>query len=106
MSLLEIIMRLVTVSLLVTYLVTKHRQRLLDCSPPSDPAGWTGTPIDAARLIPSIDRVRGDYVAARHASAHTTSSGSRFRAQARRTIRTTAYFEGRRFDHDRCEQAA
>ena len=106
MPLVEVIMRLVVVALLACYLFLKHRERVLNWSEPEDPANWTGTAIDATKLMPSLERVRQDYLAARHAPSHTVWYRRGLRALVRRTVGQLAYFRDRKPEDDAHEHAA
>ena len=100
----EVILRLVVIVLLVSYLFQKHRQRLLSGSEPERPENWIGTGIDAARLFPSLKRVREDPLAARRA-AHIPWHRKGLRALVRRTAGQLAYFRDRKAGHDAQEHA-
>jgi hypothetical protein len=106
MSAVEIILRLAAVSLLASYLVLKHRQRLRNLSPMEDPAKWTGKTIDVSKLIPTVDRVRNDYIAAQFQRRESLSSRRNLLALAGRAIRQLAFFRGRCREDDPHENPA
>jgi hypothetical protein len=93
MSAVEIILRLAAVCLLTSYLVFKHRQRLRNLSPMEDPVKWTGKTIDVTKLIPTVDRVRNDYIAAQFQRRESLSYRRNLIALAGRAIRQLAFFE-------------
>jgi hypothetical protein len=99
MSVVEIIIRLVVVALLASYLFLKHRQRERNWSP-EDPAKWTGTAIDATKLIPTVKQVRHDYLAARRSPPPGIWYRRGLAALARRTVGRLAYFRDRKAEDD------
>jgi hypothetical protein len=106
MSALEIILRLAAVCLLASYLVFKHRQRLRNLSPMEDPAKWTGKTIDVSKLIPTVDRVRNDYIAAQFQRRESLSYRRNLVTLAGRAIRQLSFFRRRHRDEDAHENAA
>ena len=101
MSVVEIIIRLFVVAMLAGYLFLKHRQR--ECNgpfSPEDPAKWTGTAIDATKLIPTVNRVRHDYLAARRSLPPGIWYRRGLAALARRTVGRLAYFRDRKAEDD------
>jgi hypothetical protein len=61
----EIILWLALIALFGCYVWIKRRQMQRALSGPSDPAGWNGKGIDVSELIPKVEDVRRDYLAAR-----------------------------------------
>jgi hypothetical protein len=80
--------------LLVGYLHHKHWQRVRSRISPRISAGWTGKPIDAEKLKPAVESVRGDYLAACRPTAgfcfHKSLLGF-----ARRAVASLGYFRGK-----------
>ena len=101
----EIILKLVAVCLLASYLVFKHRQRLRNWSPTKDPAKWTGKTIDATKLIPAVDRVRNDYIAAQFQHPQSLWYRRSLLALAGRAIRQFSFFRERYREEDAHEKA-
>jgi hypothetical protein len=106
MSVAEVILRLVVVALLVIYLVSKHRQRMLNWAPkPEDPAIWTGRGIDASKLMPSIERVRDDYLAGRHSPARDIWYRRGLLELMRRGVTRLSLFQKRKSEEDAHQHA-
>ncbi len=61
----EFVLWLALLALLVCYVLIKRRQVLRTQWEPCDPAEWTGKGIDVSGLIPRVEGVRRDYLAAR-----------------------------------------
>ena len=61
----EIVLWLTLLALLAGCVCIKRRQMLRTPGEPCDPAEWTGKGIDVSGLIPKVEKVRGDYLAAR-----------------------------------------
>jgi hypothetical protein len=100
MSVIEYIVRLVALVLLASYLFIKHRQRGRNWPGPEDSAEWYGRAIDATRLIPTIDRVRHDYLAARPLPARSIWHRKALLALAGRTIGQMSFFQDRMFEDE------
>src|SRR5579859_5175962 len=100
MSVVEIIVRLAALALLASYLFIKHRQRTRKWSGPKDPAKWTGQAIDAARLMPTIDRVRHDYLAARPPPAQSIWHRKALLALAGQTVGRLSFFRDRKSEDE------
>lgn len=93
MSFLEIIARLIAILILAGYLLHKRRQRELDWRPePQDPAQWNGKPLDITPLMPSIERLREDYLGMPHSVIHEAPRRQRRIALARRALGRLSYF--------------
>ena len=98
MSLFAVILRLVTAALLITYLLMKVCRRERSWSEPKDPTTWTATPIDATKLIASMDRVRHDYLAARHVPSHSIRSRTDLREVVRLAVSQMTYFRDKKLE--------
>lgn len=99
LSAVGIILKLAAVCLLASYLVFKHRQRLRIWSPTEDPAKWTGKTIDATKLIPAVDRVHNDYIAAQFQRPQSLAYRRTLLALAGRAIRRLPFF-GERYGEE------
>ncbi len=101
MSVIEVIIRAVILGLLVSYLVSKHRQRVRHRPVKlEDPALWTGKGIDASTLIPTIDRVRHDYLAVRRSPARDFRDRKGLLAIAERAIVRLSFFQKTKLEED------
>ena len=106
MSVAEIIIRLVVVALLVIYLVSKHRQRMLNWAPkPEDPATWTGRGIEVSKLMPTIERVRDDYLAGRHSPVRDIWYRRGLLELRRRGVTRLSFFQKRKSEEDAPQHA-
>lgn len=109
LSAMGIILKVAAICFLAGYLVFKHRQRLRNWLPTEDPGEWTGKAIDATKLIPAVDRVRHDYIAAQFRRSEDLLYRGSLLALAGRAIRRLRFFR-RRYDnasgHVSREQAA
>jgi hypothetical protein len=101
MSVAEVTIRLVVVALLAIYLVSKHRERLLNWAPkPEDPAIWTGRGIDASKLMPAIERVRDGYLAGRHSPVRDIWYRRGLLELMRREVTRLSFFQKRKSEED------
>ena len=106
MSVTEVIIRAVILGVLISYLVSKHRQRVRNRSAkPEDPANWTGKGIDASTLIPTIDRVRHDYLAVRRSPVRPIGYRRGLLAIAGRAIVRLSFFQKRKLEENAHNQA-
>ena len=91
----EVALRLAVVAVLAGYLYIKHRQRVRRREERYDPAEWTGKAIDVTDLIPRVNKVRQNHLAARQAP-----KGFYFHQAlldwARQTVARLAYFRDRK----------
>jgi hypothetical protein len=95
--LVQIGVELATIAVLAGWLVRRHRQRMRQYRPVCDPAKWTGKAIDVTKLKPTVEDLRRDYLATRHARK---SVGYRktLMGLARRAVLQLAYFRRREAD--------
>ena len=101
MSVAEVTIRLVVVALLAIYLVSKHRQRVRNWAPkPEDPAIWTGRGIDASKLMPTIERVRDDFLAGRHSPVHDIWYRRGLLELMRREVARLSFFQKGKTEED------
>jgi hypothetical protein len=88
---------LAVLAILASYLYLKHRQRALAGSERSGSPQWIAKPIDVAKLKPSINEVRRDFLAARQ-----RERGGHFHQasldMARRSVVRLAFFQHRESD--------
>ena len=101
MSVTEIIVRLLVAALLISYLVSKHRQRVRNRpAEPLDPAVWTGTGIDTSRLVPRIELVRRDYLAGARSPMHDIWYRRGLLAWMRQAVAQLSFFQKRKSKDD------
>jgi hypothetical protein len=94
MSAFEIIIGLTAVTVLTSYLFWRHCLRARRQSNRYASSGWTGKPVDLARLKPILEELRQDHRAARR---HTRGIlfHRRLLELARRTVTRLEYFQDR-----------
>jgi hypothetical protein len=92
------IIQLGALAVLGSYLILKHRHRVLRLPPP-DTSDWTGKGLDVSRLQPRISRLRRDYLS----ELVPAPDGGRFRrglvAYARRKLGRLRFFSARSEDN-------
>jgi hypothetical protein len=105
MSVVEVVLKLVVVAALASYLFLKHRQRARSWSEARDPAKWTGTAIDATKLMATVERVRQDYFAALQLPPHSIWYRRVLVELGQQAVRRLAWFRDRKTEDDATKHA-